>query len=97
MEKTTGYENLKLLDPACGSGAFPIGALQKIVFILQQIDQDGQLWFHIQIKRASPEIRRVIEREFSHKNFDYIRKLGVIRENIYGVDIQQRHRTSSKS
>lgn len=81
-------ENLKLLDPACGSGAFPIGALQKIVFILQQIDQDGQLWFHIQIKRASPEIRRVIEREFSHKNFDYIRKLGVIRENIYGVDIQ---------
>lgn len=81
-------EKLKLLDPACGSGAFPIGALQKIVFILQQIDQDGQLWFHIQIKKASPEMRRVIEREFSHKNFDYIRKLGVIRENIYGVDVQ---------
>jgi Eco57I restriction endonuclease. len=81
-------EKLKLLDPACGSGAFPIGALQKIVFILQQIDRDGQLWFKTQIKKASPEIRRVIEREFSHKNFDYIRKLGVIRENIYGVDIQ---------
>jgi len=81
-------EKLKLLDPACGSGAFPIGALQKIVFILQQIDQDGQLWFKTQIKKASPEIRRVIEREFSHKNFDYIRKLGVIRENIYGIDIQ---------
>ena len=38
-------ESLKLLDPACGSGAFPIGALQKIVFILQQIDPDGKLWF----------------------------------------------------
>ncbi|MBU0614186.1 N-6 DNA methylase [Patescibacteria group bacterium] len=79
---------LKLLDPACGSGAFPIGALQKIVFILQQIDQDGQLWLKTQLKSAPLEIRRVIEREFVHKNFDYIRKLGVIRENIYGVDIQ---------
>jgi hypothetical protein len=81
-------EELKLLDPACGSGAFPIGALQKIVFILQQVDPEGQLWFEKQIKTTSPEIRRVIEREFSHKNFDYIRKLGIIRENIFGIDIQ---------
>src|SRR3989344_5463539 len=81
-------EELKLLDPACGSGAFPIGALRKNVFILQQIDKDGQLWFRKQIKNTSTEMRRVIEREFAHKNFDYIRKLGVIRENIYGVDIQ---------
>jgi len=81
-------EALKLLDPACGSGAFPIGALQKIVFILQQIDPDGQLWFKKQLIRTSPELRRVIEREFEHQNFDYIRKLGIIRENIYGVDIQ---------
>lgn len=81
-------EKLKLLDPACGSGAFPIGALQKIVFILQQIDPDGQLWFKKQLQRTSPELRRVIEREFEHQNFDYIRKLGIIRENIYGIDIQ---------
>lgn len=81
-------EKVKILDPACGSGAFPIGALQKIVFILQQADPEGQLWFKKQIKNTSPEIRRVMEREFAHKNFDYIRKLGIIRENIYGVDIQ---------
>lgn len=81
-------EKVKILDPACGSGAFPIGALQKIVFILQQADPEGQLWFKKQIKNASPELRRVVEREFAHKNFDYIRKLGIIRENIYGVDIQ---------
>lgn len=81
-------EKVKILDPACGSGAYPIGGLQKIVFMLQQVDPDGQLWFRKQIKNTSPEIRRVIEREFSHKNFDYIRKLGVIRENIYGIDIQ---------
>jgi len=81
-------EKIKILDPACGSGAFPIGALQKMVFILQQVDPEGQLWFKKQIQHTSPEIRRVLEREFTHKNFDYIRKLGVIRENIYGIDIQ---------
>lgn len=79
---------IKILDPACGSGAFPIGALQKIVFTLQQVDPNGKLWFKEQLKSTSPEVRRVIEREFLHKNFDYIRKLGVIRENIYGIDIQ---------
>ena len=84
----SALERVKILDPACGSGAFPIGALQKIVFILQQTDPEGQLWFKKQIKNTPPEIRRVVEREFAHKNFDYIRKLGIIRENIYGVDIQ---------
>jgi len=80
--------DLKVLDPACGSGAFPIGMLQKIVFILQQIDPEAHLWFENQIINTSPEVRRLIEREFQHKNFDYIRKLGIIRESIFGVDIQ---------
>lgn len=84
----SALERIKILDPACGSGAFPIGALQKIVFILQQADPEGHLWFKKQIRNTSPELRRVVEREFAHKNFDYIRKLGIIRENIYGVDIQ---------
>jgi len=88
QEVINALERVKILDPACGSGAFPIGALQKMVFVLQQVDPEGHLWFKKQIKSTSPEIRRVIEREFTHKNFDYIRKLGVIRENIYGVDIQ---------
>ncbi len=79
---------VKILDPACGSGAFPIGALQKIVFILQQIDPNTKLWFQKQIEKTAPELRRTFEKEFENKNFDYIRKLGVIRENIYGVDIQ---------
>lgn len=79
---------VKILDPACGSGAFPIGILQKIVFVLQQIDTDAQLWFDDQIMNTPPELRHLIEREFKHKNFDYIRKLGIIRESIFGVDIQ---------
>jgi hypothetical protein len=31
-------DNCKILDPACGSGAFPMGILQKMVHILQKID-----------------------------------------------------------
>lgn len=85
---TEALNSVKILDPACGSGAFPIGALQKIVFILQQIDPAGQLWFKNQIQNTPIELKRLIEREFQEKNFDYLRKLGIIRENIYGIDIQ---------
>ena len=31
------------LDPACGSGAFPIGMLQKIVYMLQELDPSADL------------------------------------------------------
>jgi len=79
---------LKLLDPACGSGAFPIGALQKIVFILQQVDPEGKLWLKKQLEKAHPEFRRDIEKKFSNKELDFLRKLGIIRECIFGVDIQ---------
>lgn len=75
---------IKILDPACGSGAFPIGALQKIVYILETADPEAKLWKDIQFASASPETRASLERE----NFDYIRKLGVIRQSIFGVDIQ---------
>lgn len=85
---TQALQSVRILDPACGSGAFPIGALQKIVFILQRIDPHGQIWFNKQIQNTSIELRRLIQKEFEEKNFDYLRKLGVIRENIYGVDIQ---------
>lgn len=85
---TDALGKLKILDPACGSGAFPIGVLQKIVFILQQVDPDSKHWLERQLKGASPEFRHHLEKEFRYKNFDYLRKLGVIRESIYGVDIQ---------
>ena len=34
-ELITAINNLKILDPACGSGAFPIGMLQLIVKTLE--------------------------------------------------------------
>lgn len=80
---------LTILDPACGSGAFPIGILQKVVYILQQVDDKAELWFAKQIASIpSPEFRHELEDKLSKENYDYIRKLGVIRESIFGVDIQ---------
>lgn len=76
--------SLTVLDPACGSGAFPIGMLQKIVFIITKLDPDAKWWLAKQLEGASPELRR----EFANKSVDYVRKLGVIRQTIFGVDIQ---------
>jgi hypothetical protein len=80
---------LTILDPACGSGAFPIGILQKVVYVLQQVDENAELWFKNQLENIkSPELRRDIEEKYRNENYDYIRKLGVIRESIFGIDIQ---------
>lgn len=37
-------ERLTILDPACGSGAFPMGALAKLVHLLKKLDKDNVLW-----------------------------------------------------
>lgn len=80
---------LTILDPACGSGAFPIGLLQKVVYILQQVDEKAEIWLENQLKNVtSPELRRDIEEKYQSENYDWLRKLGVIRESIFGVDIQ---------
>lgn len=75
---------VRILDPACGSGAFPIGALQKIVFMLQQIDPTSNMWLDIQLAGAPSELKK----QLKEQSYDYVRKLGVIRKSIFGVDIQ---------
>lgn len=37
-------QNCKVLDPACGSGAFPVGVLQQMVHILSQLDPRNEIW-----------------------------------------------------
>lgn len=81
--------NLTILDPACGSGAFPIGILQKVFYILQQVDPDGKNWYEKQLENIpSEELKKDLKNKFENGNYDYIRKLGVIRQSIFGVDIQ---------
>ncbi|MCF7886387.1 MAG: Eco57I restriction-modification methylase domain-containing protein [Candidatus Marinimicrobia bacterium] len=81
--------HLKIIDPACGSGAFPMGVLQKVVLILQKIDPGCRRWLDEQISRVKDmHLHNVLKEKLKNENLDYIRKLGVIQNTIYGVDIQ---------
>jgi|WetSurMetagenome_2_1015567.scaffolds.fasta_scaffold00416_10 adenine-specific DNA-methyltransferase len=84
----SALDEVKIIDPACGSGAFPMGILQKIVFMLGKIDPDGQLWFEKKTESLDLLLKEEFKKKFENENFDYIRKTGVIRDSIYGVDIQ---------
>ena len=57
----SALERIKILDPACGSGAFPMGCLQRIIQIENKLINDNDL---------------------------YKRKLHLIKNCIYGIDIQ---------
>ena len=95
----------KVLDPACGSGAFPMGILQQMVHILSELDPSNEMWEELILEKAIQESddkdiqltdeekgekRRDIERSFNESlNYpDYARKLYLIENCIYGVDIQ---------
>ena len=77
-----------VLDPACGSGAFPIGMLQKIVYILQEVDPGADLWFDEMVKGAPIYVKQAFEKKFRNGELDYLRKITVIERSIYGIDIQ---------
>lgn len=96
-------DSLKTLDPAVGSGAFPMGLLQKLVFVLKKLDPDNAQWRTRQQRRAVEETEAAFrlgdkeERDrrlkdindvFDQNASDYGRKLYLIENCIYGVDIQ---------
>jgi adenine-specific DNA-methyltransferase len=112
--------NCKIIDPACGSGAFPMGILHKMVHILTKLDPNNELWKAQQRENLIGEQIRQLEKDREaikglndkavrgkaeiavksrlkeideifnkHNNFDnYARKLFLIENCIYGVDIQ---------
>ncbi|MFC1460968.1 Eco57I restriction-modification methylase domain-containing protein [Verrucomicrobiota bacterium] len=82
-------DNAKILDPACGSGAFPMGILHKLVFILGKLDPHNERWKRKQMdKLDSVSMREELERTFENNDDDFGRKLYLIENCIYGVDIQ---------
>lgn len=44
--------NCHVLDPACGSGAFPMGILQQLVHVLRQLDPTNEMWKDFMIDLA---------------------------------------------
>lgn len=90
-----------ILDPACGSGAFPMGALSKMVSLLKKLDPQNNLWRAAQLRAVSEQLkahsddedaRQQAEAEtkaiFEDNDPDYARKLFLIERCLFGVDIQ---------
>jgi adenine-specific DNA-methyltransferase len=104
--------SVRILDPACGSGAFPMGMLHRMVHILGKLDPNNRKWKQVQIDIVEQDRQRALEMrdetvregaiksvedrkayieasfESSHHELDYLRKLFLIENCIYGVDIQ---------
>jgi len=103
---TESINHLKVLDPACGSGAFPMGILQRLVSVLQKIDPNNYYWCNQQVddlmemsqfigknvqdEKEAEEEKKEIKELFDERILypDYARKLYLIQNCIYGVDIQ---------
>ena len=96
--------SIKALDPAVGSGAFPMGILHKLTLALRRLDADNRIWEGLQRQIATtragnafdtadgPERESAlaeISRTFDkYRDSDFGRKLYLIQNSIYGVDIQ---------
>lgn len=54
--------NCRVLDPACGSGAFPMGILQQMVHILKCIDPSNKMWESMMMDIAIDDARRELQK-----------------------------------
>ncbi|PTV93207.1 Eco57I restriction-modification methylase [Halanaerobium saccharolyticum] len=88
--------DIKILDPACGSGAFPMGVLNRLVFLLEKLDPENYIWKEIKMEEIKKEQKDFEERHnelnyifnLNKNDANYARKLFLIENSIYGVDIQ---------
>ena len=96
--------DVKVLDSACGSGAFPMGILNKLAFALSKLDPKNKEWKKLQTKRAAAAAHdafysvhdqdarafrlKEVNRTFAHYSKPFGRKLFLIQNSIFGADIQ---------
>ena len=93
---------LRVLDPAVGSGAFPMGVLHKLTLALRRLDPDNKIWADTQrdiaVRRADAAFWIPVQQERGaalqqindtferYKGSDFGRKLYLIQRCIFGVD-----------
>jgi hypothetical protein len=68
-----------------------MGILQKVMLLLQRVDPDCQQWLaNLLAGISDTTARRFMQEKLKGEKalWDYTRKLGILRECIYGVDIQ---------
>jgi len=94
---------LKVLDPAVGSGAFPMAVLHKLTLALARVDGANKRWRELQREHAraradeafeTPDQARrdaellEISDTFERYSGNFGRKIYLIQNSIFGVDIQ---------
>jgi hypothetical protein len=80
---TTILPDLSILDPACGSGAFLVAAMKRLIFIYSAII--GRIKF-----LADPYLTKwLCDIERGHPNVAYFVKKRIITDNLFGVDIME--------
>jgi len=94
---------LRILDPAVGSGAFPMGILQTLTLALGRLDPSNTYLKERHKLSASNQARKTADlhnKNFTEQhdfvnaistektNLNYYRKLYLIQNSIFGLDIQ---------
>lgn len=79
----TVLPDIKLLDPACGSGAFLVAAMRVLIEVYSAII--GKIHF-LHDKKLRDEIKKI---ETEHSSINYYIKKRIITDNLYGVDIME--------
>ena len=76
----SALDALKVIDPACGSGAFPMGILQKVLLILQKVDPESKNWLDKKLSNIQDaSLRRDLKAKLKDDNFNYVEHI----EHIY--------------
>jgi hypothetical protein len=76
-----------VLDPACGSGAFPMGMLEEMMQVLETVDPEGNLWVSEMLKSHDNEFKEHIADFIADKQIRYVKKLGLLRNCLFGIDL----------
>lgn len=84
----SALDKLRILDPACGSGAFPMGMLHKITRILTLVDKDNSKWIKYKLKPIDESQKSDFAKHLREHYDNYTRKIGILRDSIFGIDIQ---------
>jgi hypothetical protein len=75
--------DISILDPACGSGAFLVAAMKRLIFIYTAII--GKIKF----LADSNLTKWLSDSERDHPNVAYFVKKRIITDNLFGVDIME--------
>ena len=87
-EILNAIHEMKILDIACGSGAFPMGILNRVFNIIDKLDSNHEFYKEFLLKNIKGQAREEFKKLYQANKFNYAYKLDMLQRMIHGVDIQ---------